>query len=169
MNFSKQARSKSRGVSQVELACGLIFIIPVVLTCFDIGTLIVGVSLNNSVCRDAARAASTGAPDAIDHGRPQARAEAVVKRVYKTEGAVRLRPQVQFSETVREPKPKPPFGGPVDGEVTITTTVDIYPPFLVSAIVGAGGMPFSTSQTFPYTWVMPSTLTAPAGAPAPAP
>src|SRR6185369_15349684 len=117
------ARSNSSGVSQVELACGLIFIIPIVLTCFDIGTIIIGVNLNNTVCRDAARAASTGAPDAVDAGRPRARAEAVVKRVYKTEGAVRLRPVVECSETVREPLPKPPFGGPVDGEVTVKTTV----------------------------------------------
>lgn len=159
----------AKGVSQVELACGLMFIIPIVLICFDVGTLIIGVSLNNTVCRDAARAASTGAPNAVDPGRPRARAEAVVKRVCKTEGAVRLRPQVEFSEQVRPPLPKPPFGGPVDGEVTITTTVDIYPPFLVSAVVGKGGMPFSTTQTFPYTWVMPSSITTSPGAAASGP
>jgi len=151
-----------RGQSFVELAAGLIVVIPVVLLCIDIATIYLGVELNSTVCRDAARAASLGAPDAITSGEPKRRAEGVVRKANKTAGAVRLDPNVQVSENVNQANlPTAPFGGPIEGDVTVETSVHIYPPFLLSCIAHQSGLKFTTNQTFAYTWTMANTSTAP--------
>lgn len=151
-----------RGQSFVELAAGLLVVIPVVLLCIDIATIYLGVELNSSVCRDAARAASLGAPDAINNGEPKRRAEGVVRKANKTDGAVRLDPNVQVTENINQGNlPVAPFGGPVEGDVTVETTVHVYPPFLLSCFAQQGGLKFTTNQTFAYTWMMANTSTAP--------
>ncbi len=152
--MNRRCSRRLSGQSLVELAAGVMVIIPVVLVLIDLTTIVLGVNMNNGICRDAARAASSGPPDKIQAGQPKQRAEAVVRKTAKPGGAVRVDNNVVITETVREPVPTQPFGGPVDGEVTVQTTVHIYPPFIVSAVVGSGGMDFTTSQTFPYTWVM---------------
>jgi Flp pilus assembly protein TadG len=152
-----------RGQSFVELTAGLLVVIPVILLCIDIATIYMGVELNSSVCRDAARAASLGAPDAINSGEPRRRAEGVVRKANKTAGAVRLDPNVQVTENVNSTNlPTAPFGGPVEGDVTVATSVDIYPPFLLSCFTQqGGGLKFTTNQTFAYTWSMANTSRAP--------
>jgi hypothetical protein len=148
----------TKAQSTIELVAGLMILIPIVLSLIDIAVFVMGVSLNDSVCRDATRAAASGPPDKIAHGQPKQRAEMVVKRSYKTEGAIRLSPDVDIRENIREPLPSEPYGGPVDGEVTVSTTVNVHPPFLVSVFCGSSGITFKSEQTFPYTWVMPSTI-----------
>lgn len=158
----------SRGQSLVELLAGLVVIIPVVLFLIDAGTLFLGATENNQVCRDSARAAASGEPgDVTTAGsdrdvpagkQPFDRAASVIRRTCKPGGAIRMSPDPKVTETLRAPLPTQPFGGPVDGEVTVETTVTVYPPFLVSTIVGPGGVSFKTSQTFPYTWVMSGTM-----------
>jgi hypothetical protein len=164
--------SRQAGQSTVELVVGLIVIIPVVLVLFDLGVIVLGVTTNATVCRDAARAAAAGAPGQLKAGDnrvvtntqpPYRRADAVVRRMNQSGGAVRIQPDMKVVETVRDPVPAEPYGGPVDGEVTVETVAMVYPPFLVQAVVGQGGIPFHTSQTFPYTWVMPSSTGQPAG------
>ena len=152
-------RSKS-GQSFTELATGLLVVIPIVLLCIDVATICMGVTLNDSVCRDAARAASLGAPNGITPGEPQRRAEGVVNKANKTTGAIRLDPAVTVTENIVS-LPLTNFGGPVKGEVTVFTTVHVFPPFLLSTFVGAmdKGIDFKTSQTFSYTWAKASTAT----------
>ena len=132
-------------------------VVPVVLLCVDIATVYMGVTLNDSVCRDAARAASLGAPDGVTPGEPLRRAEAVVKKANRTDGALRLDPKVLVAEKITAPLPQPPYGGPVKGEVTVTTKVHVFPPFLLSTFSSGQGLEFSTDQTFSYTWAMAST------------
>lgn len=132
---------------------GLAILIPIVLILIDIGTIVIGVTMNDSVCREAARAASIGPPNGVTPGEPKRRAELVVAK-HIGAGAVKMTPTVTVTENVTS-LPNAQYGGPVDGEVTIETTCNVFPPFLVSVVVGPGGVQFRARQTFPYTWIMP--------------
>jgi hypothetical protein len=162
---------KRNGQSLTELFAGLMVIIPVILFCVDVGTLFLGVSVNSTACRDAARAASTGKPGVMTSGthtlnsgtQPYDRALAVLKKGFSTGGAVRLSDNITVTETLRSPIPTAPFGGPVDGEVTVLSKITVAPPFLISAVVGKEGVTFQTSQTFPYTYQLPNTTTGESG------
>lgn len=145
---------RNKAQSFMELVAGLAILIPIVLILIDIGTIMIGVNMNDSVCREAARAASIGPPDQIQSGEPKKRAELVVAK-HIGAGAVKMVPTVVMTESLNPPLPQAPYGGPVDGEVTIETTCNVFPPFLVSAVVGPGGVQFRARQTFPYTWIMP--------------
>jgi hypothetical protein len=145
-------------VSIVELLAGLMVIVPVLLLCIDVATLFMGAQLNATACREAARAASNGPPSAVVSGEPQRRAETVVRRVFKTGGAVRLQPDIQCTETVRQ-LPDPQFGGPAIGEVTVQTKVAVYPPFLVSSVVGPQGVVLTSEHTYPITWAQGNSST----------
>ena len=157
--------SSQLGQSLVELGAGLLIVIPVILVGIDLATLYMGVNLNDTVCRDAARAASVGAPDAITSGEPLRRAQGVVSRANATAGAIRMDPSsVKVTESINS-LPKAPYGGPVNGQVTVTTSVNVYPPFLLSLMSQGQPQTFTTNKTFAYTWSMQSTatLTAPGG------
>jgi hypothetical protein len=157
----------TRSQSTVELVAGLIVIIPAILVLIDISVIILGATTNDTICRDAARAAAAGQPGKLEvctdrvvaaSEQPYQRARAVVKRVCQTAGAVRVSPDITVTESVRAPVPVSPWGGAVDGEVTVETTVTIYPPFLLSGVVGPGGKEFKCNHTYPYTWFMPNTV-----------
>ena len=151
-----------RGQSSIELVAGLMFLIPIILFAIDIATIFMGSTLNNSVCRDAARAAAGGPPSVLiakfamnGQPTPQERAKAVVSRNLKSTGAIQLDPNPVVTENVNAASlPSPPFGGVVNGTVTAQTSVDVYTPFLVGRVIGKTPIRLTTSQTFPYTWVM---------------
>jgi Flp pilus assembly protein TadG len=157
---------RRQGQSLVEMGAGLLVLIPVVLVCIDLATIYMGVNLNDNVCRDAARAASVGPPDGIPgiaDGESLRRAQGVVSRANATTGAVRLLPaSVKVTENVVL-LPSAPYGGPVNGTVTVSTAVMVYPPFLLSLMNKGEGQKFTTAKTFAYTWQMQSsaTLTTP--------
>lgn len=149
-------KTRARAQSITELLVGLIALIPVILILIDMGSLIIGSAFNSELCRDAARAAANGPPSAIANAEPQKRAETVVNRKrIQCAGNISINSPIQVWETVREPLPAKPFGGQVDGEVTVQTSVTVRPPFLVSAIV-PHGVEIKAKQTYPYTWVMTS-------------
>jgi hypothetical protein len=150
----KSRNGKAQSI--IELVVGLIFIVPILLFLVDIGTIIIGVNVNDNVCREAARAASIGPPSAITSGEPKRRAELVVAK-HIANGAVKMKPTVTVTEAFNSALPQAPFGGPIDGEVTIETQCDVHPPFLISTVVGPGGINFKARNTFPYTWIMPPT------------
>ena len=146
---------RRRAQSMIELIAGLIVLVPIVLILIDIGTLVIGSAMNSDICREAARAAAMGAPDELLPGTPRDRAEAVVNRKrQQTSGAVSIKSPIQMWEDLRDPLPQPPFGGPVDGEVTVQTTVTVRPPYLVGSIV-PNGVDLTCRQSYPYTWIMP--------------
>lgn len=149
-------RRSFKAQSAMELVCGAIVLIPLVLFCIDASTVYMGQSLNSTVCRDAARAAANGPPSSICPTlTPKQRAEVVVRRTQKTEGAIRLNPEVACTENVTR-VPTMPFGGMVEGTVTVQTSVDVYPPFIIKYCVPSGAVKLSASQTYPFTWVMAS-------------
>lgn len=148
---------KIHGQSTIEVIAGILVLIPIALFAIDGVTLFMGASLNSQVCRDAARAAANGPPTVMSPTlTPRQRAEAVVRRTQKNEGAVRLQPDVVCRESVTR-VPTPPWGGIVEGTVTVTTAVDVYPPFLLKCTMPR--VTLRNEQTFPFTYVLASAYT----------
>lgn len=67
----------------------------------------------------------------------------------------KMRDSIEAIETVRDVPPSE-TGGAIDGEVSIKTTIDIYPPFIVGKIVGDSGVTLTSKHSVPITYVMPS-------------
>lgn len=154
----------SRAQSLVELAAGMMVFVPVILLLIDCSVLMIGQSANESACRDAARAASAGPPASpvagAAHlvgpaGSPYKRAQAVIKNVYALGGLIKISQSLEVKETLRTPLPEAPVGGPYIGEVVVETTAEVYPPFLIRAFSENGIYQFKSSQSYPYTYVMP--------------
>jgi len=143
------------GHSFIELAVGLLVLIPVSLFFVDLGTLVLGVTFNGVVCQNACRAAASGPPEKCEE-----RALAVVKQSVCASGAVKLRQSIDLQTKLNDPLPRAPFGGPYSGEITCATTVDVHPPFMISALVGREGIPVTIRQTFSITYVMPGSFKA---------
>lgn len=159
----KSRRNNEKAQSAIELVAGAMVIIPLVLFGIDCSVMYMGQSMNASICRDAARAAASGPPTVLSPTlTPRARAEAVVRRSQKTEGAIRLDPNPIVTETVVR-TPTQPFGGMVEGTVTVRSSVDVYPPFIIRHCVNRGAVRVTAEQTFPFTWVMTSAFATLAG------
>lgn len=151
----RKRRSSSRsGQALVELAAGLIVVIPLLLIVIDCAIICIGASLNDSVCRDAARAAASGPPSNLNPGAPTQRAVTVIKHIYYSSMPMKVREAIVIAENVRDVPPQF-MGGGVDGDVTLQTTIDIYPPFLVRAI-GAKQVVLKSKHTVPITYVRPA-------------
>ena len=149
---AKISTRKFRGISTVEMIAGLVVLIPIILTLFDLGCIISGVLVNDTVCRDIARAVSESDPASAKQ-----RAEQLVVQANKKSGSV-----VSQYSLVGDPQnadlvvPAPEVGGLVKGTVTVRTRVEIRPPFLVGVVYGGQGLNFDSQQTFPYTFSMPA-------------
>ena len=153
------------GQSTVEILCGFVIFVPLILLAIDMVTVYTGYSLNSRICRDAARAASSGPPNALSAGSAKQRADGVIRDVYNEAtvkkynvlGTVHLHPDCVVTEQMAAPIPDSSLGGPIDGQVTVETTVDVIPPFLIKQFVGPNGFTLTARQTFPYTYIVPST------------
>ena len=149
------ALHRRQGQSLIELVCGMLVLIPIILVLFDLAVIVLGVQLNDSTCREAARVAALGDPTSCS-----TRAQAVVDRANNSGSSMlsnyKLK-QCTSTVTAADITAMSPFGGPISGTVTVDTEVDIKP-FIV-AIVYSGGQPlkFRSQQTFPFTFVVPNT------------
>jgi uncharacterized protein (UPF0333 family) len=145
---------RKRGQSIIELAVGIIVLVPIVLVLFDLAVLVLGVGINDSVCRDAARAAASGSPTDI-----QARAEAIINRMNAKSSSMlsnfKLIGCKMDGISQQDIQNAQQFGGPVTGTVTVTTEVEIRP--FVVKVVYQGDKPlvFRARQCFPFTFVFP--------------
>lgn len=157
-------KRKKTGQGSVELVGALVCLLPVGLFLIDLGVVAIGAGINDAVCRDAARAAASGPPSALTLGdnrviapgqSPYLRAQSVIKKVYATSMPAKMRDSIEAIETVRDVPPAE-TGGAIDGEVSIKTTIDIYPPFIVGKIVGDSGVTLTSKHSVPITYVMPS-------------
>ena len=147
---------KRKGQSIIELAVGLIALIPIVLVIFDLAVIVIAVQINDSTCREAARVAASGRP-----GDQTSRAQAVVNRANaKTTGMLSNfqlvgTPNSTVTQTTADALA--PYGGSLNGTVTVTTQVDVKP-FVVQVVYNGGGpLTFRSQQTFPITYVVPNT------------
>lgn len=160
----RNAKRKPAGSSFIELAAGLIVVIPIVLYGIDAAVLYMGQSINADCCREACRAAANGPPNYFSAGTaytPRARADQVLLHKYNAKAIIRVDPNCVINEQVFSPIPQAPFGGPVNGVVTVKTTVKILPPILIPLIPPQ--IVFAAQQTYPYTWTMPSTVSSTGG------
>jgi hypothetical protein len=157
-------RSKT-GQGIVELVTALVCLVPVGLVLIDLGVVAIGAGINDAACRDAARAAASGAPSELTLAdnrtigpdkSPYQRAQSVIKKIYATNVPAKIRQNIEAIETIKD-IPAVDAGGAVDGEVSVKTTIDVYPPFIVGKVVGDGGIALSAKHIVPITYVMPAT------------
>jgi len=145
---------RRKGQSIVELAVGLMALIPIVLVIFDLAVIVIGVQVNDSTCREAARVAASGDPNDA-----QARAAAVVARAnQRASGMLSNFVLVNVNNTVtaQQMLALQPYGGPVQGTVTVQTEVDIRPFVVQYAYAGKSPLTFRSQQSFPFTYVVPN-------------
>ena len=156
------------GQGLVEVVGVMICLVPAVLLMIDLGMIAIGAGLNDQACRDAARAAASGPPSLLTVGDaravgsgtpPHDRASAVVKKIYMTNLPMKVRDNIEAFETIRDVPTD--AGGAVDGEVSVKTTIDIFPPFVAGAIVGHNGVTLTCRHSVPITYVMPAKIPNP--------
>ena len=129
-------------------------LIPIVLVIFDLAVIVIGVQVNDSTCREAARVAASGDPNDA-----QARAAAVVARAnQRASGMLSNFVLVNVNNTVtaQQMLALQPYGGPVQGTVTVQTEVDIRPFVVQYAYAGKSPLTFRSQQSFPFTYVVPN-------------
>ena len=157
-------RRRQRGQSLIELGAAMIVVVPVLLLLIDLAIIAIAAGLNDTVCRDSARAAASGPPASApvvynqevgSSTTPYKRALAVIKSIYATNIPAKVRDTIRVIETVQDVPPAPQ-GGSVSGYVLVQTTIDVYPPFLVRAIMPTG-IALTCSHNVPYTYVVPNT------------
>lgn len=142
-------RRRGTGASSVELVFGLIMLIPVVLILLDLGFIMVSVFSNDSLCREACRAAS-----ATDPKDAEKIAQQIVGQA-NAGGATHNRFKLVDKPLLTTMKiPPEEQGGLVEGNVTLKTGVEVMPMFLVGAMYGGKPITFVAQQTFPYTYVL---------------
>lgn len=157
MTTDKKARDlekvrNNRGSSLVETTAVIAILIPfLTVVASSVALLLTATTFNDNLCREAARCASVGPPDAVREGAPAGTAQQVVASMSQANPFITISPKVLVSENIQEPIPHLPFGGPVDGSVTVTTTVNVQLP-LLSRLPRT--FSWQSSSTVPYTWVM---------------
>ncbi len=154
--LSKRRGVREKGQSIVELAIGLIALIPIVLVVFDLAVIVIGVQINDSTCREAARVAASGAP------KDQAsRAKAVVARANARSAGMlsnfKLITDPPISTvTQAQADALNPYGGALNGNVTVQTEVEVRPFVVQAAYNGQSPLKFRSQQSFPITYVVPN-------------
>lgn len=166
---SRREKRNTNGSSLAELGGALVLMVPILLIVFDCLAICIGTGINDATCRDAARAAASGPPgqNLIGTGRtvtvaqpPYKRAKAVVKNVYQSNLPMKIRDNMDVVETVKDIPPTT-TGGSLSGEVSVETTIDIYPPFLVGAMVGESGVTLKSKHVVPYTYTITASSVIP--------
>lgn len=165
---SRQRKRAANGHSLAELGAGLIVGVPLLLAGIDMGFIALGATLNDSVCRDAARAAASGPPAEQTQGvnrkvqpdrSPYQRAVAVIKTHNPTNLPLKVQDKPEVMETVHDVPPAE-FGGAVDGELSVKTTVTIVPPFVMRMYLPEG-IELASKHLVPYTYVIMPTKKKP--------
>jgi hypothetical protein len=152
-----RATRRKPGQSLVELCCGLLVLIPLVLVLFDLAVIVIGVQVNDQTCRQCARAAASGDPNTA-----MQRVEAIISRANQ-QGSSMLS-NFQLNTLTFNPPTTPadataliPYGGTLSGTVTVALTVNITP-FIVPYVYSGGApLTFQSVQTYPFTYVVPNT------------
>ena len=147
--------------SLVEVTCGSVVFCLVAIILVDLGILIYGVSLNDSVCRDAARKSATGNPVNAESralffiDQTNSRNNGLVSR-FRLIPPVKtiITSQPRLRRNAENDQPVNP-GGLITGSVTLTTEVEISP-FLLHYLIGQKlPLKLRSTQSFPISYVLP--------------
>lgn len=160
----RRERNKERngeGQQLIELAAGLIVLIPIFLIIIDLIVFFLAATLNDNACRDAARAASVVQPISADTSGTlpasspiRQRANSVVTKMQHLEGYI-IGPrlvQVSLSGDFKRPTNQL-LGGNFEGSVEVRTQVDYKLPASIPGLLPAQ-VPLTSQQSFPLTAVM---------------
>ena len=138
---------------------GLLVLIPIFLVLLDLAICVVAVTVNDSCCRDAARAASAGVPQdfsATVKENAKARAQAVVSHVFSSAGYINGPTLLSASSDQTGPQnlvaPPQQFGGAWGGTYRVTTEIVVNLPAAIPGITPAT-VTFDARQEFPITRV----------------
>jgi hypothetical protein len=167
--MSKLTVRRGSGQSVVELVVALVVCIPILLCIVDLGFIAMGAAANDSVCREASEAAASGPPSTNQAPSQRQlsvgqsgydRAVSVIKVHQPTNVPAKVSERPVVGEVLIDVPPEDQ-GGPIDGEVSVTTTVVITPPFLVGVFFGKNGVSLSSKHIAPITYVVRKVTTAP--------
>jgi hypothetical protein len=140
---------------------GLIVGVPLILAGIDMGFIALGASINDGVCRDAARAAASGPPALQSTGEnrkvfpgqtPYVRVLSVIRKHSPSNLPLKVLERAEIVESVRD-LPSTTTGGAVDGDIAVKTTVSITPPFILRAYCPAG-IELCSKHLMPFTYVV---------------
>ncbi|HMW90847.1 MAG TPA: pilus assembly protein [Candidatus Obscuribacter sp.] len=150
-----------RGQQLVELAAGLLVLIPIFLLIIDMVVFYLAATLNDNACRDAARAASVVQPVTADgSGNLPAsspirqRADSVVRKMQHLDGYI-IGPRlvnVSLSPDFKRPT-NLLLGGNFEGSVEVRTQVDYKLPATIPGILPQQ-VTLTSQQSFPLTAVL---------------
>ena len=149
--------------SLLEVIFGIVVLIPVVFVFLDLGIILLAVQQNETTCRNAVRAAASGAP-----AEAARRAKAIVdgSNIRSGGGIVSqfvLVPPVDVKVTSKPISQvdagtgsQITAGGPILGTAQVTTEVEVRP-FIVHLVCG-GGQPlkFKVQHSCPLSYVLPA-------------
>jgi hypothetical protein len=144
-----------RAVTILEMVVGLVVIIPIVMVIIDFILMNLAVQINDSAAREADRLAASGDPV-----QAASRAQCVVTRI--NQGMAGFVSNVTLKSVTFNPTTLLtteasliPYGGVVQGTVTVNTQVTVRP--VVIQYCYSGPFIFQSSQTCPITYNIPNT------------
>lgn len=154
--------SLEKPTNHVSTHAGLIVGVPLILSCIDMGFIAAGATINDQVCRDAARAAASGPPSqefpatmrkVQPNQSPFLRALSVIKSHNPSDFPAKVQETPDVTKNVIDVPPAE-VGGAVDGDVIVKTTVRIDPPFILHTLC-PNGFDLSSKHLVPFTYVVP--------------
>jgi len=167
-------RRRNSAQSTVELVTGIIIFVPIVLLFIDLALVAMASTTGDSVCREAARAAAKAPPvvytqtggsvPAVTYSGDLStnRAQAVIDAANTNKGSVQqyALDSIAFDQTSLTFNNAgtgniPQQGGLWPGTVTVTTSCTVHPLSVLNVINGGQGIKLSSSQNFPFTYVVP--------------
>jgi hypothetical protein len=142
------------GASLAEAIGAICILLPFLLLALDGAVFFAAITINDNACKNACRAASMGAPDAVIKGEPRKNALAELHLSQPPSNLIQISPNIEVTENLQPPIPGSPFGGPVHGEVTVETKAEVSLPF-ITKLLRRGPTIVSARHTYAYTWLMP--------------
>ncbi len=147
--------------SLIEVTLGIVILVPIILLILDLSLILWGVQANALTCRNAVRAAASGDP--VNAGQ---RAQSVVERQDGRSSSTLISNSVVVPpievKIINSPTAQPDAisgqlinpGGPIDGTISVTTSVEIKGFILQAFFSKQNPLRFSSRETFPITFVV---------------
>lgn len=151
-----RAKTRSaKAVTLLEMAMGLIVLLPVLLMVMDLTVITLAQQINDNAAREAVRLAASGDPS-----QAMVRAQQVLARINKgTSGYVSNITMTALTfapaNLLTSAAALVPYGGTITGSVTVKTQATVTP--FVVQYVYPGPYTFNSAQTCPVTYTVPNT------------